>query len=168
MIELNDDLLNKYIDGELSWEMMNQVRDRLDSSVNDMKNYKTLLSIHNELQKMPAEETSKDFTPNLMLKLQRSMKLRRGQNFFVITVLSILLLFCLGIIGYLLAGYIFTVKGDSSDIFTQITSQSENFTTFLKEFFSKGNISIIGSVFSFILLISGYFFYESLKHSKQH
>src|SRR3989304_4936885 len=166
MIELNDDLLNKYIDGELDREMIDQIKIKLESSHQDMMKYRTLLSVHNELKKMPAEEVSSSFTANLMLKVQRSLKSKREQNFFIVSVLSLFFLICIGIIGYLLANYIFTAEPGSSDALTQFTQRSEGFVTLLKNFFSKGNISIIGSIFSFILLVSGYFFYESVKHSK--
>jgi hypothetical protein len=166
MIELDDDLLNKYIDGELEKEMMKQVMTKLESSSQDMMKYKTLLSVHNELMKMPVEEVSSNFTSNLMLKVQRSLKSKREQNFFIVSVLSLFFLICIGIIGYLLANYIFTAEPNSYDVVTQFTERSEDFITLLKNFFSKENISIIGSIFSFILLISGYFFYDSLKHSK--
>jgi anti-sigma factor RsiW len=167
MIELNDDLLNKYIDGELDREMMQQVKVKLESSHQDMMKYRMLLSVHNELKKIPPEEVSSSFTSNLMLKVQRSLKSKREQNFFIVSVLSLFFLICIGIIGYLLANYIFTAQPNSSDVVTRFTVRSEDFITLLKNFFSKGNISIIGSVFSFILLVSGYFFYDSLKHSKQ-
>ena len=82
------------------------------------------------------------------------------------SVLALFLLISLGIIGYLLANLIFTSESGSSDVLTQFAEHSDDLITIMKNFFSKGNISIIGSVFSFILLISGYFFYDSLKHSR--
>jgi hypothetical protein len=168
MIELNDDILNKYIDGELDSSLAQQIKTQLEASSEDMKRYKVLLSIHNELGKLPVEEVSSSFTANLMLRVRRSLKSRREQNFFVVSVLSLFLLICIGIIGFLIANYIFTVEPGSPDFLTQITKKSDSLVTFLKNLFSKGNISIIGSIFSFVLLISGYFFYESVKHSRQH
>ena len=168
MIELNDDILNKYIDGELDKELAHQVKMKLESSSPDMKKYKALLSVHNELRRLPVDEVSPDFTASLMLKIQKSLKSKREQNFFIVSVLSLFFLISIGIIGYLLANYIFTAEPGSSDALTQFTQRSEGFVTLLKNFFSKGNISIIGSIFSFILLVSGYFFYESIKHSKPH
>jgi hypothetical protein len=168
MIELNDDILNKYIDGELDNNLVHQVKIQLESSTEDMKKYKALLSIHNELRRLRIEEVSPNFTSNLMLKVQRSLKSKKEQNFFIVSVLSLFFLICLGIIGFLIANYIFTAEPSSPDIITQFTERSNSFVTLLKNLFSKGNISIIGSVFSFVLIISGYFFYENIKHSKQH
>lgn len=167
MIELNDDILNKYIDGELHSSLIQQVKIQLETSPGDMKKYKALLLVHNELRGLPVEEVSPNFTQSLMMRVQRSIKSRREQNFFVVSVLSLFFLISIGIIAYLLANYIFTAEPGSSDTLTQLTQRSEDFVTLLRNFFSKGNISIIGSIFSFILLISGYFFYESIKHSKQ-
>ncbi|HSP87796.1 MAG TPA: hypothetical protein VLN45_06665, partial [Ignavibacteriaceae bacterium] len=83
------------------------------------------------------------------------------------SVLSLFFLICIGIIGYLLSNYIFTAESSSSDVVLQLTEHSENFISLLSNLFSKGNISIIGSIFSFVLLIIGYFFFESFKQSKQ-
>ncbi len=166
MIELSDDLLNKYIDGELDKSIMNQVKIKLESSAKDMMNYKALLSIHNELKIMSPEVVSPNFTSTLMLRVQRSLKSKKEQNFFIVLVLSLFFLICLGIIGYVLANYIFTAES-SSGMFTEISVHPENLITLLRNFFSKGNISIIGSIFSFILLITGYFFYDSIKQAKQ-
>ena len=168
MIELNDNILNKYIDDELDSSLAQQIKIQLESSPEDMNKYKALLFIHNELRRLPVDDVSPNFTANLMLKIQRSLKSKKEQNLFVISILSFFFLISLGIIGYLLANYIFTAEPGSSDAITQLTQRSEEFVTLLRNFFSKGNISIIGSIFSFVLLISGYFFYESVKHSKQH
>jgi hypothetical protein len=168
MIDLNDDILNKYIDGELDNNLTRQVRIQLESSIEDMKKYKALLSIHNELRRLPVEEVSPNFTSNLMLKVQRSLKSKKEQNFFLVSVLSLFSLICLGIVGFLIANYIFTAEPSSPDILTQFTEHTNSFVVLLRNLFSKGNISIIGSVFSFVLIISGYFFYENIKHSKQH
>jgi len=168
MIELNDNILNKYIDDELDSSLAQQIKIQLESSPEDMNKYKALLFIHNELRRLPVDDVSPNFTANLMLKIQRSLKSKKEQNLFVISILSFFFLISLGIIGYLLANYIFTAEPGSSDAITQLTQRSEEFVTLLRNFFSKGNISIIGSIFSFVILISGYFFYESVKHSKQH
>ena len=168
MIELNDNILNKYIDDELDSNLAQQIKIQLESSPEDMNKYKALLFIHNELRRLPVDDVSPNFTANLMLKIQRSLKSKKEQNLFVISILSFFFLISLGIIGYLLANYIFTAEPGSSDFLTQLTQRSEDFVTLLRNFFSKGNVSIIGSIFSFVILISGYFFYESVKHSKQH
>jgi hypothetical protein len=168
MIELNDNILNKYIDDELDSSLAQQIKIQLESSPEDMNKYKALLFIHNELRRLPVDDVSPNFTANLMLKIQRSLKSKKEQNLFVISILSFFFLISLGIIGYLLANYIFTAEPGSSDAITQLTQRSEEFVTLLRNFFSKGNVSIIGSIFSFVILISGYFFYESVKHSKQH
>jgi hypothetical protein len=168
MIELNDNILNKYIDDELDSSLAQQIKIQLESSPEDMNKYKALLFIHNELRRLPVDDVSPNFTANLMLKIQRSLKSKKEQNLFVISILSFFFLISLGIIGYLLANYIFTAEPGSSDFLTQLTQRSEDFVTLLRNFFSKGNVSIIGSIFSFVILISGYFFYESVKHSKQH
>jgi len=164
MTDLNDNLLNKFIDGDLSNEMMDEVKRKFESSSEEMLHYKMLLSVHNKLKNLPGEEVTPGFTADLMVKVKRSLKSKREQNFFIVSVLSLFLLISIGIIGYLIAYYLFTAESGSSDVLTQFTIRFDDFTILLKNFFSRGNVTIIGSVFSFILIISGYFFYDSLKH----
>jgi|SRR5690554_2158389 len=167
MIELNDDILNKYIDGDLSQELMKEVKEKLDESPDNMIRYKQLIWLNQKLKNIPSEELSPDFTTLTMMKIRRSLKFKRQQNFFIISVISLFSLIAFLITGFLLKEYIFSVGPSSYDLTENITYNLNYYTSLIKNYFSKMNVSIIGSVFSFVLLISGYIFYENLKHSKQ-
>lgn len=165
MMNLTDEILNKFIDGDTDPDMSKEIKEHLQNSPNDMKRYKALLAVHNELKKVKSEEVSANFTQLLMKKVQKAAKAKKEQKYFVFSLSTIFLVGCLGIIGYLFFAVMQTPLDTSEP--SVITNYSEEFARIIKQIFSRDNIAIIGSVMSFIMLASGYFFFESLRHSKQ-
>ena len=169
MIELTDEILNKYIDGELERDIMQQIREQLKNSEIDKKRFITLQAIHNELKKIKEIEVKKDFTSLVMAKLVKKVRSRKKDKLFIFSISSIFVVCSLAIIGYLIV----TVVG--SNVGGNAANQNvDNYVNFfvqmfssVKELLTAKNISIIGSVFSFGLLITGYFFFENLRQSKR-
>ncbi len=58
MIEITDELLNRYIDGELSSLEVKEVDEVILKSTEARKKLRALQLVHNELMKMPERETS--------------------------------------------------------------------------------------------------------------
>jgi hypothetical protein len=56
--------------------------------------------------------------------------------------------------------------GESKSVFDSVSGLSEGLVKTLQQLFSGAGLSIIGSIFSIIVLISGYFFFEMQKRSK--
>ena len=52
MNKLSDEILNKYIDGELDHSSLLHVNEVLSNSLDDKKRLQALLVIHNELKKI--------------------------------------------------------------------------------------------------------------------
>jgi len=48
---LSDEILNKYIDGDLDYASLKHVNEVLSSSVEDKKRLQALLAVHNQLKK---------------------------------------------------------------------------------------------------------------------
>lgn len=167
MIELTDDLLNRYIDGELSQAEMNDVKEILKTSEDAKRRLYAMQLVHEELKKYPERKTSADFTSLLMKKILRRAE-PKSQRYFIFSISSFLVLASLGIIGYLTA-YILST-GNSSE---EGSSTMDNFVYLtekvvygIKTLFNSANISIIGFVFSFIIIISAWFFFDSHKQAK--
>ena len=103
-----------------------------------------------------------------MAKIKVKARARKKDSALVITFGSVLVGACLFIIGYI----IFNLPaGQSSgtasgaDLKAYINVFAGMFESFSK-LLTATNISILGSIISFGLLISGYFFFESIKHTK--
>ena len=169
MIKLTDEILNKYIDGDLDNITILEIREQIKNSEIDKKRLNALLAIHDELKKMKVIEVRNDFTSTVMAKLVNKVRSRKKDKFFIFSISSIFVVCSLAIIGYLIVTVVGTnVGGNAAN--QNIDNYVNYFVNVLasaKEFLTAKNISIIGSVFSFGLIITGYFFFESMRQSKR-
>jgi anti-sigma factor RsiW len=165
---LSDEILNKYLDGELDKNQSAEIEEILNKSENDRKRFSALKLIHKELSLMQEDKVSVDFTNAVMARVNKKFALPKQQNYFIISIASILVLVCLGIVAYVVTAIISSSAPQTESL--QITETVNRFGNVLilelKKLFSGKNLSIIGSVFSLGILISGYFFFEQQKRRK--
>ena len=169
MNRLSDEILNKYIDGELDYETLSRVRTILKESEADRENLKVLQRVHNELKEIKEFEVNPNFTSSVMNKIAVKFKPKKADKYFIISISSFFILVCLAIIGVVIALLVNSPEQTSSSdqIFGYIVSSLENFAFFIRKIFSGSGMSIFGSIISFGILISAYFFFESHKHMKE-
>ncbi len=165
---LSDEMLNKYLDGELDKNQSAEIEEILNKSENDRKRFSALKLIHKELSLMQEDKVSVDFTNNVMARVNKKFALPKQQNYFIVSISSILVLVCLVIVTYVVTAIISSSAPQTESL--QITETVNRFGNGLilelKKLFSGKNLSIIGSVFSLGILISGYFFFEQQKRRK--
>jgi cytochrome b subunit of formate dehydrogenase len=100
-----------------------------------------------------------------MNKLHKRYVIAQQQKYFLLLILSLLGLIILGITGYVLFQVISSMQPiQSSEI---VTTYSKDLGDYISNLFGQKNLTIFGSVLSFIMLISGYFLYDYQKHSKK-
>ncbi len=169
MKKLSDELLNKYIDGELDEASQAELREMLESSEENLQRLHELQAIDRGLKEIKEYKVNDNFTLSVMKRIKSAAFHRKSDKRFIITVSSVFLILCLGIIIYAL--YLIIPAAGASD---NVGSNVNYFLGFLIKFvpslnnlLNSQNISIIGSVFSLGLLISGYFFFEAQKSSKR-
>ena len=165
---LSDEILNKYLDGELDKNQSAEIEEILNKSENDRKRFYALKLIHKELSLMQEDKVSVDFTNNVMARVNKKFALPKQQNYFIISISSLLVLICIGIVAYVITAIIVSSAPQTESL--QITETVNRFGSGLifelKKLFSGKNLSIIGSVFSLGILISGYFYFEQQKRRK--
>ena len=165
---LSDEILNKYLDGELDQEKIAEVESTLEKSEPDMKRFNVLKLVHSNLSSMKEEQVSEDFTLRLMKNLNKKFVLPKQQKYLIVSVSSFIVLICLGILGYVISAILSAPVSHSQPL--QVMESVQNVTTGLitelKKIFSGTNLSIIGSIISFALIISGYLFFEQQKQIK--
>ena len=169
MIELTDDILNKYIDDDLNIDVVKQIHEQLNNSEIDRKRLTALQAIHNELKQIKTIEVKNNFTSTVMAKLLKKVKAKKKDRYFIFSISSIFVLSSLAIIGYLLITVVGSNSGGNaaSQNLDNYVNYFIRFLSSLKELFTAKNISIIGSIISLGLLITGYFFFENLRQSKR-
>lgn len=168
MNKLSDEILNRYLDDELEKTELKMVNDQLKVSAEDRKRLKTLQTLDNNLRKMKIDSVSPDFTSGLMKKITKKSRAKNEQRVFIISISSVFVIIALGVLGYVMS-LLFSAPPPQSGA-TTVTQETltflENITVPVKNFFTSTNISIIGSVISLGLLISVYFVFDLLKHTK--
>ncbi len=165
MKNINDELLNKYLDDELDREEKDLVKVAIENSSKVKKKYDALIKIHNLLKNIDEESPSIDFTKLVMKKINSKSAIDRQQKYFLLSVLSMLGLIILGVVGYALYQVISSMQPiQSSEI---VTNYSKDLGDYFSNLFGQKNLAIFGSVLSFVMLISGYFLYDYQKHSKK-
>ncbi|MDP2365340.1 MAG: hypothetical protein Q8M94_16420 [Ignavibacteria bacterium] len=165
MKSIDDDLLNRYLDNELSIEEKNFVQSSIESNIEIIKRYESLLSTHKLLKNIQPDLVSVDFSKMVMQKISKRGVVESQQKRFLFSILSLFGIIILGIVGYVFYEIISSIQlSDSNKI---VSTYSNTIGNYFSAFFGKKNLSIFGSVLSFIMLISGYFLYDYKKHSKK-
>ncbi|HKI77728.1 MAG TPA: hypothetical protein VKA26_04230 [Ignavibacteriaceae bacterium] len=168
MNKLTDEILNKFLDNELDQATHKMVKEQLDSSVENRKRLKALQAVHNELSKLKESELGDDFTTKLMKKIAKKSKAKKDQKIFVFSVSSIFVAISVLIIGYVVFAILSAPSAGqgSEKIIGNTVNAFQSITDPIKNFLTGKNIAIIGSVFSFGLLLSIYFVFDTLKRVK--
>ncbi len=165
---ISDEILNNYLDGELTPEKIQEVDAILKRSEPDMKRFKALKLVHDNLSSIKEDKVNEDFTFRLMKKLNRKFVLPKQQKYFIILVSSFMVLICLGIVGYVIATILSTPTPQTESV--EVTETVQRITigliTELQKLFSGNGLSIIGSIISFAMIITGYIFFERQKQMK--
>jgi len=165
---ISDEILNKYLDGELALEKIKEVEAALKDSKPDIKRFKALKLVHDNLSSIKEDKVSEDFTSRLMNKLNKKFVLPKQQKYFILSISSFIVLVCLGILGYVIATILSAPVPQSEPV--QVRETVQRVTTVLvnelQRLFSGNGLSIVGSIISFALIITGYIFFERQKQLK--
>ena len=163
MKTLSEDILNKYIDGELSRDESRVVEEAIKNSREDKLELSLLQETDRTLKNIKLIEVKSNFTSLVMNKIQRSLRSRQEQKKFIVAIFSIFIVLCLIIAGFVGFEVIRNINAGAPtalrDSIKYVTSASE----FITSIFNSRNISIVGGVFSFGLIISAWFFFDYSK-----
>jgi anti-sigma factor RsiW len=165
MITINDELLNKYLDDELNREEKDFVKTAIENSPELKKKYAALLEAHSLLKNIEPDSPSTNFTKLVMKKISSKTSTSRQQKYFLFSILSIFGLIMLGITGYAFFQIISSMQASEST--EAVTTYSKSVGDYFSNLFGQKNLSIFGSILSFIMLVSGYFLFEFQKQSKK-
>lgn len=169
MKNLSDEILNKYIDGDLDGKSIAEVKEILNGSEEDMKRLRELQAIDRGLKHIKEYKVRDNFTVLVMERIRSAAKLKKSDRRFILAISSVLVIIGLAILAYLVYLIIpeIRVSGAANSNVDAYADYFVNRLLSLTKLFNSQNISIIGSVFSLGLLISGYFFFETQRQNKR-
>jgi ABC-type siderophore export system fused ATPase/permease subunit len=153
------------MDDELNREEKDFVKTAIEISPELKKKYTALLDAHSLLKNVEPDSPNLNFAQLVMNKISTKASTARQQKYFLISILSFFGVIVLGITGYVLYQIISSMQASEST--EAITTYSKSIGDYFSNLFGKKNLSIFGSILSFIMLVSGYFLFEFQKQSKK-
>ena len=160
---LSDEILNKYIDGELSRDDMRELENTIKNSREDRIRLDALREADRSLKNLKVSEIKSNFTSLVMNRILRSLRARQEQKKFIIGVISVFMIMCLAIVGIVGFEMIKNFNPGTSTAIKDSTKYVTLASEFVSNILNNKNISIVGGVFSFGLIISAWFFFDYSK-----
>jgi anti-sigma factor RsiW len=170
MININYELLNKYLDGELNEKEKIDLEKYLNGDETARKRLNSLKLVHSNLFRIKEDSPSINFTDKVMMSISRRAKSKSGQKYFIISISSFFVLLCMLIFGFVLSNILGSSSAgivDSHSVNT-INNLTNSLVGIINKLFSGQGLSIFGSILSLGIIISGYIFFEKQKSTKAH
>lgn len=169
MKNLTDEILNKYLDGELTGKELSEVEAVIASNPDELTKLKTHKFVDQTLRSMEFELAPQGITQKIMNKILPGLSLRKKKSYFYYSVL--------GVFGVVItSALIYSVKLLSSKTSVEtlnivdtekISNLIIQFFTNFKSFFTGDNLVIIGLCLTIIMLVSAIFIHDSYKSFKK-
>ena len=169
MTLVTDEILNDYLDGQLNRKDAEYVKSAIRDSEELQKRFNALKLVHERLSIIKEDEVNPGFTANLMKQIVKRSVVPKQQKYFIVSVATFITLLSLVIFGFSISAFISASPSsisNSTSVFDSIPNLSDGLIKLLKQLFSGSGLSIIGSIFSIVVLISGYFFFDMQKRAK--
>ena len=166
MKQLTDEILNKYIDNELSTHELGEMKKLIasdDEAMNLLKAHKLADQILHKIDVTPAPG---NFTDKVMDKILTVVPTKVRKSYFVPAVIGFLFAAIIGVTAYSLS--LIPENSEESGKTVSIINQAKEVVAekvgSFASFFNNDTILIIGSFLTFVLLLSAYFMISSHKN----
>lgn len=165
---LSDEMLNKYIDNELSTEENEIISKILKNSSVDKAKYIELRKIDEGLKKITSVKTSINFTSDFMKRLKLITIRNKKQKRFIIFISSILVAPIIALSGIALYEVIkkSIVSVKEIPIIKDFSFNTSFITKGLENVFTPDKISFLGISLSLVIFILLFFLIEEIRKTK--
>ncbi len=168
-MKLTDEILNKYLDGELSSDELKELNSLIEEDPDALSTLKTHKFVDKTLSKIETEYAPNGFAQRVMNIISSASGVRSKKFYFF--------RFIVFLFGLLISGTIFFIINSLPEpepesqtslkvVDTATKFLSENFGG-LSDLLNNNTLIMIGGMLTIVLLISGYFVLESHKSFKQ-
>jgi hypothetical protein len=165
MKNIDDEVLNDYLDGHLSESELAEVKIAIESNPVIKSRYEALLAAHKLFGLVSPDMVSNDFEKRVLQRINKRKEIAKQQKRFMMMIFSFFGLLLFSIVGYAFTEVLSSIKLSASEnIISTFSVLLDDYQKFLS---NKNNLTILGSILSFIMLLSGYFLFELQKKSKR-
>ncbi|MCX6149135.1 MAG: hypothetical protein NTX22_01275 [Ignavibacteriales bacterium] len=168
MNHINDEILNRYFDNDLTMPEITLVTEHIKDCAECLAKLKAQKLADINLKRLDTFQTSFNFAEKVMQKISLSaFKFKPKKSYFFRVVFSTFILASLAVVVFAFASLPMNASESSSDKWIEyINNILTNAFSAYKNTFGKINISLIGTILTFVLFISGYFVFESHRKIK--
>ena len=168
-MKLTDEILNKYLDGELSSEELKELNSLIENDPDALSTLKTQKFVDKTLSKIETESAPAGFTGRVMNIISSASSIRSKKFYFFRFIVTLFGLLVSGT--FILILFSLPEAEPESDTSLRVVDTatkflSENFGG-LSNLLNNNTLIMVGAMLTIILLISGYFVLESHKSFKQ-
>jgi len=168
MNKLTDEILNKYIDGELEPFELAEVKNEIEKNDEALARLKALLLVDSSLKQMEVEQAPISITEKVMKAISSASKAVKPKvSYFFVTIIT---LFSIGVLGIIVAAFKPIDNGNDQLTAVPYVDKAKeligkNLIEF-QNFFSNKNVLLVVSILTLILLITAYLTFEAHKSFK--
>lgn len=163
-----DELLNNYIDNQLTNEELEEVKNLLATDHQAMNKLNALRLVHNSLQKLETIPAPVGFTEHFMKVLKTAPIESRHNNYFFYSVVGFFGILIVGITVFVFSSINYNFQSmDLSGYIEPVKSEIEKNSTKVLSVFKNKTVLMISSSMVLLLLILAYFGFESHKNLKK-
>ncbi len=160
-----DELMNDYLDNSLSKEKINEFNSILEKDENALKKLKTLRFVDDALRNLEVYSAPEDITEKVMKSIyEKSNKVKRSVNNFMISVFSFLTLILLTVCS--IALWIVIKESSSISISDKLNDFLKKGISFVNNYMNNNLFLLITSSMTLITITALYFIIESHKDFK--
>ncbi len=164
-----DELINKYVDNELTVKELEEFNELVDGDEEIMRKVKAHKLVHAYLNQTEFDSAPTLTTQSIMLKINQSLSGKLEKNYFFFGTLGVLTILLIGSIIFF-----FTYFGKSETKYTGTESLITTISGYINSFFANvsskfvdANVMLIISTITLILMLGIYFIFESRKSFKK-
>ena len=167
-MKLTDEILNRYIDDELSTEELKQFNELLNQDEDAVNKLRSLKYVNSTLKEFEPDKAPANITARVMSKLGAISKAAKQTKVFFNVVLSAFSVVTVSVVVYLLS--LIKFAGNSSSFIDGVFNDAEKviseITSLLSNLINSEGVVFMGIFLTAVLLVTGYFVFESHKKFK--
>ncbi|GBD90137.1 hypothetical protein BMS3Abin04_00853 [bacterium BMS3Abin04] len=162
-MKILDELLNRYIDNELSTGELVQFQKQLESDENLLQKLKALQYVEQSAKRIEIYSAPNGITEKIMAKISLQLSERYKKNHFFRFIVFVFTVLILSISGFMVSSLVNSNFGLNikNSFFTKLSSFSEKEIHLIEKFLANPNTLLIISSITLLLLLSLYFIIES-------
>jgi len=163
-----DELLNNYIDNQLTPEEIDELQAFLKNNVQVERKLKALRTVHQSLLQLETEQAPMDFTERFMKKLSSAKSVSHKKNYFFYAVVGFFGFLLVGILAFVIFSINWNFESmNLSGYIEQAKNGIEKNGNQALSIFKNKTVLMISSSMVLLLLILAYFGFESHKNLKK-